>query len=263
MGCEEARRLVGPLVDGELGLERALEVEAHLASCAECASMHRDLRALSGIVREGLPRMAAPDGLQQRLRAALPTAVAPAKPSQGPRWRLFAFPALGTAMLATGLALGAFLIGPRLGGQATPTVATAQDHVVDEALSGHLRSLMASHLADVMSSDRHTVKPYFAGKLDFSPPVIDLATQGFPLVAGRLDYLDDRPVAALVYHRNKHVINLFVWPSGDAATSSPTAVSRRGYQIVHWNANGMTEWAVSDLNTAELTEFAEALRQSR
>ena len=119
---------------------------------------------------------------------------------------------------------------------------------------------MGEHLFDVRSSDQHTVKPWFLGKLDFSPPVDDLAPRGFPLVGGRLDYLAGRPVAALVYQRRQHIINLFVLPASDTVAASTDARTVRGFHVRHWIRGGMAFWAVSDLNDAELDQFVGMFR---
>src|SRR5262249_16137670 len=133
--------------------------------------------------------------------------------------------------------------------------------LVNDIVSSHVRSMMANHTTDVSSSDSHTVKPWFGGKLDYSPPAKDLTEQGFRLIGGRLDYLDSRPVAALVYQRRLHLINLFVWPSNKAATREERQLARQGYNLIHWTQSGMTYWLVSDLNFAELSECARLLKE--
>jgi anti-sigma factor RsiW len=158
--------------------------------------------------------------------------------------------------IAASMALLAVII-VRLG--PWPFKHSQEDLLAQEVLSSHVRSLMASHLTDVPSTDQHTVKPWFDGKLDFAPPVQDLSGQGFPLVGGRLDYLEDRPVAALVYQRRKHFINLFIWPA--AQDSEQRTIVRQGYNILHWTRGGMTYWAVSDVNASELNEFAQILQR--
>jgi anti-sigma factor RsiW len=192
--------------------------------------------------------------LEQRIRTALveshPAPNRPASSVQKVTWRNL--PRLSWAFLtvAASLALVA-LIALRL--VPWPQNTSAEQLLAREVLACHGRSLMASYLTDVPSSDQHTVKPWFDGKLDFSPPVVDLRAQGFPLVGGRLDYLADRPVAALVYQRRKHFINLFIWHSTEQ--SAQKAVMRQGYNLIHWTQGGMTYWAASDLNYRELGEF--------
>ena len=136
----------------------------------------------------------------------------------------------------------------------------ANETLAQEVVSSHIRSLMANHLTDVSSTDQHNVKPWFNGKVDFSPPVKDLAGQGFPLIGGRLDYLGGRPVAALLYHRRRHIINLFIWPSLHS-DSGPKTIATKGYNLIHWTRSGITYWAVSDLNENELSEFVEYQRK--
>jgi anti-sigma factor RsiW len=132
--------------------------------------------------------------------------------------------------------------------------------IASAVLTGHIRSLQGDHLVDVPSSDRHTVKPWFQGKLDFSPPVPDLSEMNWPLIGGRLDYVDGRPVAALIYRRRMHNINVFVWPNHSSADSTIKEEDAQGYQILHWNGAEMTYWVVSDLNREELLDLARALR---
>jgi anti-sigma factor RsiW len=250
VNCKEAQNLLHAYGDGELDLVRSLDVEQHIRQCEGCLQEHRSLQALGTAIRSEAPRFDAPPRLRKRLRAALREADRADRVPRRVSWRLA--PAFAAAAL---VAVLVWVAAPRF------TPPAAGGIVAQEVLASHLRSLqVAGHLADVISTDQHTVKPWFNGKLDFSPPVQDFAPAGFPLAGGRLDYLDGRPVAALVYYRHKHPINVFIWPSRAGEAPAPTRLTERGYHLLHWNQGGMTFWAVSDLNTAELQQFEALLR---
>jgi anti-sigma factor RsiW len=210
---------------------------------------------LSKTIKAQATRHLAPPVLRERIVSALnqaepATAVPPRRRFQT-LWQQWG--AMGAAFacgVIASLALGTFYAAP-----------SDEDRLSQEVIGGHLRSLMVAHLADVASTDQHTVKPWFSGKLDFSPPVHDLANQGFPLMGGRLDYLDQRRVAALVYRRQQHTINLFVWPSGDKSTRAVKSLSRQGFNMTDWSDSGMQFWAISDLGPGELQTFTQLLRQ--
>ncbi len=270
MICNETQRLLDAYVDNELDLRGVLEVEEHLARCPVCGAEEKSLRSLQETARANLTRYPMPPGFEARLRAVLHAEEAPTKaaspivppsPAARPRRRAWKWAALAPAAAAAALLVVA---GPRLWPQ--PSEASVANAVV----AAHVRSLLANHLTDVASSDQHTVKPWFQGKLDYSVSVTDWAAEGFPLVGGRLDYVEDTPAAALVYKRNQHVVNLFVWPSksdgrspqGGAANDEPLRrLSRRGYNAYCWAKDGMHYWAVSDLNEADLKTFVELVRR--
>jgi len=249
VNCDDAISLVHGYVDGELDLTNALALERHLSQCAACARRYENVRSLSSVLKNGAPYFEASPALQRRVRRALRQS----SESRGlgglmPRFSWGWVAAAASAAILMVVLAGGLL--PRF------TAGTFDTRISQEVIASHVRSLMADHLTDVLSSDQHAVKPWFAGKLDFSPPVKDLAAEGFPLVGGRLDYIERRPVAALVYRRRKHTINLFVWPE-EGAPSPPRAENTpHGYNLINWNENGMTYWAVSDLDATELAEFA-------
>ncbi len=214
-----------------------------LATCPVCAEAQSRLLELRRGIRAQAPYFRAPADLHDRIHAALQQADHPATGY----WRSFAIAA--SVLLAVSLAWS-------VAGWLRPSDA---NRAADNMIAAHVRSMMATHLLDVPSSDRHTVKPWFNGKLDFAPDVKDFASQGFPLLGGRLDYIDGHAVAAMVYQRRQHVINLFTWPA--ASSGGPTDFSRKGYHAVHWDSAGMTYWVVSDLAPAELQQFVDLYKQ--
>jgi anti-sigma factor RsiW len=232
-------------VDGQLDLLKNLEIEQHLQECATCANEHRAIQAVRASIRSEAPYYAPPSALHARIRTALRSASRAGPAAQPRRAHWLALAASLLFVVIAGWSLFS-LLGPRAG----------NSRLTEELVASHVRSqMLPNHRVDVESSNQHTVKPWFEGKLDFSPAVQDLTSEGFPLAGGRLDYLDHRPVAALVYHRHKHLINLFIWPSAPSAEASLERSTRQGYHLFHWTQSGMNYWTVSDLNESELTEF--------
>ncbi len=254
MNCDDARLLLHGHLDGELDLVRDLEVERHIEECLRCAREYAALRAMRTRLKEEEFRFEAPAELKERVRRAIavsPPQRANAYPARRGTW------APRAIRLAVPMAIGAMValvIAPRTIGP------NANRRVASEVVASHVRSLMAAHLMDVASTDQHTVKPWFNGKLDFSPPETDFAKDGFPLVGGRLDYIEGRPVAALVYQHGKHVINVFMWPAAGDETSAERIETEHGYHVVQLMVAGMNCWLVSDLNQLELDKFAGLLR---
>ncbi len=250
MDCAQARDLTSAAIDGEIDAARQQALDRHIAGCAACQAAQQAQAALSAVVRASADRFTASEALRSRVRASLVEAAAP-RPEQARRprfwtWLGAASGAVGAAMLAASVALFLFMPGE-------------QDRLGQEIVAAHIRSLMVDHLADVPSSDRHTVKPWFNGRLDVAPPVVDLSAEGYPLIGGRLDYLDERAVAALVYKHRQHIINLFVWPAPGAESSAPSLTKLHGYNLLHWTRPGLALWAVSDLNPADLEDFQRLL----
>lgn len=241
MTCDEAEILLHALIDSELDASHAREVEAHLATCAKCSAAARDYREMKKAIAQGGLRYTAPPELRRRIEASLPQAQAPTR-----RTLLKGF-AMGSAVSAIA-ASGLFAIVLR---------GDDEERLQTAFVSAHLRSLQAGHLTDVVSTDQHTVKPWFNGRLDVSPPVIDLGPQGFALIGGRLDYIDGRPVGAVIYRRRQHVINLFVAQGASTEPRAATMETVQGFNIRHWSERGLDYWAVSDLAKEELANFGD------
>lgn len=257
MSCELTQRYVAGYLDGELDLVRTIEMEAHLKGCPACTRELESLKALrAGLQRSSL-EYAAPAVLRERIQSSLreDSSGANVRESKSGWW-----PFLNIWQFAGAFALLALI--SVTGWQLTARLrAPSRDQrIAAEVFASHVRSLEANHLMDVASTDQHTVKPWFDGKLDFSPPVEDLASDGFPLVGGRLDYLEGREVAALVYQRRKHFINVFVWPNPSGTSSTQTIESQQGYNIMKWSRGGFQFWAVSDVAASDLAEFVRLLK---
>ncbi len=241
--CNEAEHLMHAYLDSELELTKSLEFEKHLQGCDRCSRAYKNLEVLQSSIRKGSFYYEKPKGLEKKIRNAFMK-----EESRGTRW--FIRPLQWAPLAASFVLLFLFwkVIPPAFG-------PSSEARLSEEILSDHIRSLMPNHLIDVASTNQHTVKPWFNGKLDFSPQVKDLSSQGFNLIGGRLDYVNKRSVAALVYHLRGHAINVFVWPLAKNTPEESKMETDRGYHLIHWNANGMTYWVASDLNEAELQEF--------
>jgi anti-sigma factor RsiW len=252
VACNDNQRLLHAYFDGQLDLVRSIEFEDHLKSCPDCSRDFADQQTLRKSLQAANLYERAPETLKTKIRAQLPRPM-PAKPIPTGRRTAVEWLAVAAAIIVA-IVLGAKVI-PSVGGR------EQSDLLAEQIVANHIRSLQPGHLFDVQSTDQHTVKPWFDGKLDFAPPVSDLADKGFPLVGGRLDYLDHRDVAALVYQRQKHLINVFIWPDESKTTKLPELRTIRGYNLVFWQENGMNFCAASDLNAAELEQFTQLLRR--
>jgi len=247
MQCDEVRPRLGAYFDGELAEAEQSWLREHLAGCRTCGPEMAALERLRDGIRLSAPVYRAPEALRSEIRRGLRREAASRAPAplRAPGWLAYAASILFAVAVGSGGTL--VIVGER-----------QQDTIVAELIDSHLRSLLGTHLTDVASSDRHTVKPWFAGRSEVSPPAVDLAAEGFPLVGGRLDLIAGKPVPALVYRRREHVINVFVLPAskGDLGLD----MTRRGYTLRHWDEGDLGFWAVSDAAPAELAEFERAFR---
>jgi anti-sigma factor RsiW len=242
---EDPRLLVHAYVDGELDPANALAVEQRMAADPALAAECERVEALQQVLRARLPREAPPPGLRARIDASVARGQARPQPS----WRALAASIAVTAVLASGTTWIAR--GPDPG-----------DVVRDGVVAAHVRSLMAPQPVDVVSSDRHTVKPWFNGRIPQAPRVVDLAKAEFPLVGGRLDVVGRTPVPTLVYRHRQHLISLLAVPASDRANSAPAARTVGGYNMLRWSEDGVSYWAISDLGSADLEKFVELFRTS-
>jgi anti-sigma factor RsiW len=253
MNCKETQEVIHGYLDGELNLVHNLAVEQHLKECAPCAqSLQREQSLRKAMASRSL-YFEAPKELEKRVRSA----VRQASKAESPRWSWGRAITWGWPRVLAPLAAVAVVLLVTIPLVMRPST---EDRLSQEIVSSHVRSLLTSHLTDVVSSDQHTVKPWFNGKVPFSPPVTDLAAQNFPLVGGRLDYLEDHLVAVLVYKHRLHFINLFIWPSIRVSSTAEELCTRQGYNTIHWRQGGMEFWAVSDMNQGDLKNFVQLLR---
>lgn len=254
MSCQYPRGQLHAYLDGELDALRSLEFEEHLKGCLACSRLRLEYQTLRAAMAGPALHFEVPHHLERKVRSSLRTAAANESSRLAWRWTWnWKRPAwlvpFAAAALVTVVTLHFW------------TQHWTEDQRMQEVLSAHVRSLMVDHLTDVASSDQHTVKPWFTGKLNFSPIVIDPSAEGFPLIGGRLDYVADSPAAALVYQRRKHYINLFISPANQTATVKEQLMTRHGYVLLHWLQGGMEYWAVSDVNKDDLQQFVLLVRK--
>ena len=271
MNCEETTKLMDGYLDGELDPITSQAIEQHLRECHNCDQAYKTQRSLICAIGNATPYYKAPSELRERIQSSLrkETTEHPLrngvrgaqvqfhKRQPEPRSILSEIP-WNWLGLAAAIIFAAIIVSnvlPRLQRPGN------DQFLATQLIAGHVRSLMANHLTDVASSDQHTVKPWLDAKLDFAPAVVDLSNEGFPLIGGRLDYLDNRAVAALIYQRRKHFINLFVWPAAPDETRTPKTITRQGYQLLHWVESDLNYWAVSDINEKELQEFKQLFEE--
>ena len=261
MSCKHALNMMDGYIDGELDLVHNLEIEEHLKQCPECSQSYERRRLLQGALKAAPLYYTPPPHLENDVRKLLRQSlgekeiqkpVSPDRPLSMSRkqfWKTGILTALPLAMAA----LFFIAVWPHWTGP------SSDERTTQEVIASHVRSLMVNHLTDVETSNQHVVKPWFNGKLDFSPLVKDFSDHGYPLVGGRLDYLANRPVAAIVYRRAAHPINVFIWPSKEGNSNEKT-LAHQGYHLIHWSKDGMSYWLVSDLNEKELKDLADLLR---
>lgn len=256
MSCDEMQKFLDPYLDDELDLVNILKIEQHLQDCGVCQAQYHNHLALRKALKAKSLYYELPSTLQKRVHTALVKSQ-PRPPSFIPG--LKTRPRVGWSVA---IAFVLILLIAGTGLTFLNLTSTDPNRLSQEILDSHLRSLMLNHLEDVVSTDQHTVKPWFNGKLDFSPVVEDFAGQGFPLTGGRLDYVDKQPAAVLVYQRGKHIINVYIWRNSDSPNSKPALQtgSAQGFNLIHWTTSSFNYWVVSDLTETELISFAQLVK---
>lgn len=252
MQCQESKKILDAYADHEVDLMQSMQLEEHLAQCADCTKSLESRRALKDAIRDSNLRYVAPPELVKGIRKSLRL---PAQTSSSPRWQWFKAAFVGFAA-ATALCAAAMMVIVQH--VRTPS---GERQLAALVINEHIRSMQegTNHLTDVISSNTHTVKPWFNDKVNFSPKVTDFGDKGFPLIGGRLDYLDNQRTAVLVYKRYQHVINVFIYPKADS--ESQNVYQERGYNVIYWSRDGLQYCVVSDLNLAELQQFVGMLRE--
>ena len=271
MNCQEIADLMDGYLDGELDALTSQKIEQHLRDCPKCEQAYEVETAMAHAISQAAPYYKAPLELRERIQVSLREAIGaptsrgaagagllPVRRPEAVRPAVFFDMPWNWLALAAAIVLAAIVASSFLPRLRQPG---ADQFLATQLIASHVRSLMADHLTDVASSDQHTVKPWLDVKLDFAAPVVDLSGYGFPLIGGRLDYLDNRSVAALVFQRRKHFINLFIWPITPADSKAQTTMAREGYHLVHWTDGDFTYWAVSDVNTDDLKTFRQQFEQ--
>jgi anti-sigma factor RsiW len=252
MNCQECYGYIDAYIDNELDIASTILVKQHLRDCFGCQQLLETRKAVGALLDNPQVRFEVPDSLLGRIQSALPVTRSEVKQRSSGRfvipWFTIPFALAATIAVIFGLV---FL---NQGGVFDSSRGNA---IAQDVISSHVRSLLATHLLDVPSTDQHTVKPWFDGKLKFSPPVRDFSDQGFRLIGGRLDYINGREVAALVYQRRLHLINLFIWPLESSRNTAVESFAKDGYNVLHWERDGFAFWAVSDVSAGDLTAFAD------
>lgn len=244
MDCNQAKILIDAFIDNELDLTNSIEIERHISICQSCSTIFQNYQVLRSALGNEAIYYTPPSDLKKKIVASIKSTEK--RPFEF-KSRIFGWQGATTSFALATVVLIIFILFKSL-----PTTET---EITEQIVNNHMRSLMPNHLTDVQNSDQHTVKPWFNGKLDFSPPVEDLTTKSFILVGGRLDYINGQPVAAIVYQRKAHYINLFFWFSDNQGDINKKISVTRGYNIIHWIKGNKNYWAVSDINLTELDEF--------